>query len=119
MLVTKSLSYVKYIKISKLNNNVFEHFCKYITSLYEEKHTFKIIFDLSNIEFKDFLFSKKLIEFMKENKENTHKYIIKTAIIVSNKNIATFINNFIFSFYEPVHPFIITYSLKNAKDFLE
>lgn len=119
MLVTKSLSYVKYIKISKLNNNLFEDFCNYLTSLYEEKKSFKIIFDLSNIEFKDFLFSKKLIEFMKENKENTHKYIIKTAIIVPNKNIATFLNNFIFSFYEPQHPFIITYSFKNAKDFLE
>lgn len=119
MLVTKSLSYVKYIKISELNNNIFEDFCKYLTSLYEKKHSFKIIFDLSNIEFKDFLFSKKLIDFMKVNKENTYKYIIKTAIIVPNKNTATFLNNFIFSFYKPLNPFIITYSFKTAKEFLE
>ena len=119
MLVTKSLSYVKYIKISKVDNKIFQDFCDYLTSLYEEKRSFKIIFDLSNMEFKDFLFSKKLIDFMKINKENTYKYIIKTAIIVPNKNIATLLNNFIFSFYKPQHPFIITYSLKNAKDFLE
>ena len=119
MFLTKSLSYIKYIKISNIDDNTFNNFCSYLTTLYNYQKPFKIIFDLSNINFKDFLYSKKLIDFMKINKENTYKYIIKTAIIVPNKNTADFLNRFIFSFYEPQHPFIITYTLNNAKDFLE
>ena len=50
MLETRSLSYVKYIKISKLNNFIFEDFFVIILHHFIKKKSFKIIFDLSNIE---------------------------------------------------------------------
>ncbi len=119
MFLTKETSHIKYLKIANIDDKNFDEFCDFLTTLYNNKEKFRIIFDLSNIEFKDFLYSKKLIDFMSTNRENTYKYIIKTAIIVPNKNTATFLNNFIFTFYEPQHPFTITYSLNDAKDFLE
>ena len=119
MLVTKNLLYTHYIEIYNITNINFDNFSLYITNLYKKKQQFKIIFDLSNIQFTDLLYSKKLIDFMKLNKDNTFKYIIKTAIIVPNKNIELFINTFIFKFYKPQHPCIITYSLNNAIYFIK
>ena len=118
MFILSNKSNFKYIKIYNIDDITFSKFCNHILSLYEKKEEFKIFFDLSQIQLKDFTYSKQLLDFMKLYKDQTNKFILKTIIIVPNSTIETLLNKFVFSFYKPVKPLYFTDSLSNASTLL-
>ena len=109
---------IYYFKLYEIKQNEYDHFIFNFYFLFKKKVNFKIIFDLSNITVKDFLYSKQFINFMKENKPKTEKYIDKTAIIIPNEFIRKNINFLIFNFYKPIKPNEITDTFENAMKFL-
>ena len=109
---------IYYFKLYNIKQNEYDHFIYNFNSLFNKKKNLKIIFDLSDVSIQDFLYSKQILNFMKENKEKTKKYIDKTAIIIPNDFIRKNINFCIFNFYEPLRPNEITDTIENAIDFL-
>ena len=114
--IEDNIYYIKTYDISTLDIN---NFIIYLTNIFEKKKNFSIIFDLKELLIQDFLFSKKILDFMKKNKNKTEQYLNKTAIILNNKIIVTLLNNFIFSIYKPVKPNIITDNLNNSILFIK
>ena len=110
---------IYYIKTYDISIKDLNNFITYFKNIFNKKKNFSIIFDLTEIVIKDFLFSKRIINFMEENKNNTTKYLNKTAIILNNKIIITLLNNFIFSIYKPLKPNIITNNLENCISFIK
>lgn len=109
---------IYYFKLFDLKQNEYDHFLFNFNLLFNKKKHVKIIFDLSNLTVKDFLYSSQFINFMKENKKKTEKYIEKTSIIIPNEFIRKNINFLIFNFYKPIKPNEITDTLENAMKFL-
>mgnify|MGYP001439828996 FL=1 len=119
MFINKNLNNnTYYFKLYKIQQNEFDHFIFSFNLLFKKKVKIKIIFDLSDVIIKDFLFTKQLLKFMKENKKKTEKYIDKTSIIISNEFIRKNINFCIFNFYKPIKPNKITNTLENALYFI-
>lgn len=119
MFINKNLNNnIYYFKLYKIQQNEFDHFIFNFNLLFKKKVKIKIIFDLSDVIIKDFLFTKQLLKFMKENKKKTEKYIDKTSIIISNEFIRKNINFCIFNFYKPIRPNKITDTLENALYFI-
>ena len=114
--IEDNIYYIKTYDISTLDIN---NFIIYLTNIFEKKKKFSIIFDLKELLIQDFLFSKKILDFMEKNKNKTEQYLNKTAIILNNKIIVTLLNNFIFSIYKPVKPNIITDNLNNSILFIK
>tara|TARA_Y100000589_G_C26666361_1_gene432036 strand:+ start:66 stop:428 length:363 start_codon:yes stop_codon:yes gene_type:complete len=110
---------IYYFKFSNINNEEFSDYCNYFESLFKKNINLKIIFDLSELSLNDLFYSKKKIEFMKKNYNNTLQYIQKTAIIISNNTIKNLINTCIFSIYKPTKPNIITNNINDAMLFLK
>mgnify|MGYP001177184730 CR=1 FL=1 len=119
MFINKNLNNnTYYFKLYKIQQNEFDQFIFNFNLLFKKKVKIKIIFDLSDVIIKDFLFTKQLLKFMKENKKKTEKYIDKTSIIISNEFIRKNINFCIFNFYKPIKPNKITNTLENALYFI-
>ena len=114
--IEDNIYYIKTYNISTLDIN---NFIMYLTNIFEKKKFFSIIFDLKELLIQDFLFSKKILDFMEKNKNKTEQYLNKTAIILNNKIIIKLLNNFIFSIYKPVKPNIITDNLNNSILFIK
>lgn len=114
----KIIKSIYLIQFHDLNSNDVDNFFIFITSLFEKKEFFKLIFDLSNMKISDSTFLPKIIPFMIKNKTNTITYIDKTAIIIKNKTIKKIFDNFVFKIHPPVKPNIITNKIDEALDFL-
>ena len=114
----KIINSIYLIQIHDLNSNDVDKFFNFISSLFENKTFFKLIFDLSDMKVSDSTFLPKIIPFMVKNKNNTITYIDKTAIIIKNKLIKDIFNNFVFKIHPPVKPNIITNKIDEALDFL-
>ena len=109
---------IYYFKVNDILIEDFNNFINYFDNVFKKKINFEIIFDLSDLTMKDLLFSKQMLHFMNKNKNNTTLYINKTAIIV-NKTFAYFLNIFIFSFYKPIKPNIITDNYNDSLLFIK
>ena len=109
---------IHYFKLYELKQNDYDHFVITLSLLFKKKINLKIIFDLSSLTVKDFLYSKQFINFMKQNKNLTEKYIERTSIIIPNEFIRKNINFLIFNIYKPIKPNEITDTLENALNFL-
>lgn len=105
---------IYYFKLYEIEKEEFNNFILNFSLLFEQKKNIKIIFDLSSLSISDFLYSKKMLCFMKENKENTEKYIDETVLIIPNNFIRDNIEFFIFNLYKPIKPNKITNSIENA-----
>ena len=114
----KTIKSIYLIQFHDLNSSDVDKFFYFISSLFENKKYFKLIFDLSNMKVSDSAFLPKIIPFMVKNKKNTITYIDKTAIIIKNKTIKNIFNNFVFKIHPPVKPNIITNKIDEALDFL-
>lgn len=119
MFITEHLNNnIYYFKLSEIKQNEFDNFIFNFNLLFKKKVNIKIIFDLTNLTISDFLYSRQLLIFMKENKIKTEKFIEKTSIIIPNEFIRKNINYCIFNFYKPIKPNKITDTLENALHFL-
>tara|TARA_B100001564_G_scaffold2061_1_gene1837 strand:+ start:6423 stop:6779 length:357 start_codon:yes stop_codon:yes gene_type:complete len=106
---------IYYIKTYDISTKNLNDFITYLNNIFEKTEHFSIIFDLSELLIKDFLFSKKILDFMDIYKNKTNKYLNKTAVILNNKIIITLLNNI----YKPVKPNIITDNLEKSILFIK
>ena len=114
----KNMNNIQLVTFNKLNNNEIDLFFIFIENLYNQKNSFKLIFDLTNMNSTDIIHLPKILNFMIKHKTNTIKYIEKTAIIIKSKTIKSIINNLVFKIHPPVKPNIITNNMNKALDFL-
>ncbi len=114
----KDMNNIKLITFNNLSNNDVNSFFIFIENLYNQKLCFKLIFDLTNMSTTDLIHLPKILKFMLKNKENSIKYMEKSAVIIKSKAIKSIIDNFVFKIHPPVKPNIITNNMNNALDFL-
>lgn len=69
-----------------------------------KKQSFRLIFDASQVKISEIKLLKPMAEFLIKVKNLTEMFMDRTAIIVSDDKIKTFIR-FVFNFYKPVKPF--------------
>ena len=113
MFLSKFENNFYYVKLGNLSNDDFMNYISFFKNIFSKEEKFKIIFDLTNISFKDIRFSKKKLQFMIDNKENTRKYLIKSSIICNDFQLFL-LNKFILRFYKPIKPNYITDKLNKA-----
>ena len=82
-----------------------------------KKKKFSLLFDLTKLTISDCLYSKKQLEYMLENEENTKLYISKTSILVNTKFVMNALN-LLFSLKSLVRPNLITNNLEDSYTFL-
>ena len=119
MLISKKYNNIIYFKFKNINDNDFNNYIKIFDKAYLNKNNFKVLFDLSEISIYDTVYSREQLNYMIKNKENTEKYLDKTAIYIKNNIIVNLLNVLIFSIQKPTKPNLITSDLNEAIKFIQ
>lgn len=114
----KNMNNIHMVTFNSLTDDDVESFFCFLTNLYNNKNSFKLIFDLTFMQTSDITHLPKILNFMIKHKSDTINYIDKTAIIIKSKTIRSILDNLVFKIHPPVKPNLVTNNLNKAIDFL-
>ena len=85
--------------------------------IYKKKQKFVILFDAYNVGFVSLKHIKKQVNFMRNKEEETRKYMVRAAILVSS-SVSKLVVNSIFAIKKPVVPCRVFVNAEEAKAYL-